>query len=50
MQTGFYLATVVCLAGVYALVRWITDARFGRLLIALRDDEARVRFWATTRW
>ncbi|MEZ4708123.1 MAG: urea ABC transporter permease subunit UrtC [Caldilineaceae bacterium] len=44
VQTGFYLATVICLAGVYVLTRWITDARFGRLLIALRDDEARVRF------
>lgn len=44
VQLGFYLATVVCLAGVYALARWITDSRFGRLLVAVRDDESRVRF------
>ena len=44
VQTGFYLATVICLALVYVLARWVTDSRFGRLLIALRDDEARVRF------
>lgn len=44
VQTGFYIVTVVCLVAVYALTRWIVDSRFGRLLIALRDDEARVRF------
>ena len=44
MQTGFYLATVVSLIGVYLLAYWVTRSRFGQLLIALRDDEARVRF------
>lgn len=44
VQTGLYIATVICLALVYLLARWITESRFGRLLIALRDDEARVRF------
>ncbi|MEM7127251.1 MAG: urea ABC transporter permease subunit UrtC [Chloroflexota bacterium] len=44
MQTGFYIATVICLALVYLLARRITSSRFGRLLVALRDDEARVRF------
>jgi len=44
MQTAFYITTVLCLAGVYLLSRWLTEARFGRLLIALRDNEDRVRF------
>ncbi|WP_026369453.1 urea ABC transporter permease subunit UrtC [Kallotenue papyrolyticum] len=44
VQRGFYLATVVALAGVYLLCRWLTGARFGRLLVALRDNEERVRF------
>ena len=43
-QHGFYYLTVVCLLGVYILVRWLTSSRFGRLLVAVRDDESRVRF------
>lgn len=44
IQTSFYIATVICLVLVYLLARRLTDSRFGRLLIALRDDEDRVRF------
>jgi urea transport system permease protein len=43
-QFVFYTLTVLFLAGVYALSRWITSGRFGNLLIAIRDDESRVRF------
>ncbi|AFY65955.1 urea ABC transporter permease subunit UrtC [Geitlerinema sp. PCC 7407] len=43
-QRGFYIVTVVTLAGAYALCRWLTSGRFGRLLVAIRDDESRVRF------
>ena len=43
-QFVFYAVTVVLLAGAYALCRWLTSGRFGRLLIAIRDDESRVRF------
>lgn len=43
-QHGFYYVTVACLLGVYVLGRWLTSSRFGRLLVALRDDESRVRF------
>lgn len=43
-QHGFYYLTVVCLLGVYILARWLTSSRFGRLLVAVRDDESRVRF------
>ncbi|MDX2216904.1 MAG: urea ABC transporter permease subunit UrtC [Oculatellaceae cyanobacterium bins.114] len=41
---AFYVATIVFLVLAYALCRWLTSGRFGRLLIAIRDDEPRVRF------
>jgi len=43
-QVGFYIITILFLALTYALCRWLTSGRFGRLLIAIRDDESRVRF------
>ena len=43
-QFAFYTLTVLFLAGGYALCRWLTSGRFGRLLLAIRDDENRVRF------
>ena len=44
MQTTFYIVTVILLALTYGLCRWLTSGRFGRMLIAIRDDENRVRF------
>jgi urea transport system permease protein len=44
VQLGFYLATVVCLGLVYLLCRRIVDSRFGRVLVAGRDNENRLRF------
>ncbi len=44
VQVGFYLVTIACLLAVYLLCRWLTTGRFGRLLVAIRDDENRVRF------
>lgn len=44
MQLTFYFITVAMLALMYGLCRWLTSGRFGRLLIAIRDDENRVRF------
>ncbi len=43
-QFFFYTLTVLFLAAAYALCRWLTSGRFGRLLMAIRDDESRVRF------
>ncbi len=43
-QFLFYALTVLLLVGSYALCRWLTSGRFGRLLIAIRDDESRARF------
>lgn len=44
MRMVFYITTVVILIAMYALCRWLTSGRFGRMLIAIRDDENRVRF------
>ncbi len=44
VQSTFYVLTVVFLALSYLLCRWLTSGRFGRLLVAIRDDESRVRF------
>ncbi len=43
-QKTFYISTIIILVAVYYLCRWLTSGRFGRLLIAIRDDETRVRF------
>ncbi|BAZ01656.1 ABC transporter permease protein [Tolypothrix tenuis PCC 7101] len=40
----FYTLTVIFLTATYGLCRWLTSGRFGKLLIAIRDDESRVRF------
>lgn len=44
VQRTFYILTVICLILIYLLCRWLTSGRFGRLLIAIRDDETRVHF------
>jgi urea transport system permease protein len=44
VQRGIYLLSVVVLALAYLLCRWLINSRMGRLLVAMRDDENRVRF------
>ena len=44
IQTLFYVLSVVFLVGGYAFCRWLISGRLGRLLVAIRDDEPRVRF------
>jgi urea transport system permease protein len=44
VQWYFYLLSLFGLIGAYILCRWLTNGRFGRLLVAIRDDEPRVRF------
>ena len=41
---ALYIATVIVLGVVYLGCRALVNSRFGRLLIAVRDDETRVRF------
>lgn len=43
-QTTLYTLTVLTLTGTYLLFRHITHSRYGRLLIAVRDAEDRVRY------
>jgi urea transport system permease protein len=44
VQRGLYVVTVVCLLGTFLLARALVKSRYGRLLIAVRDAEDRVRF------
>jgi urea transport system permease protein len=43
-KIALYMITVVCLGLSYLLCRWLVGSRFGKLLVAVRDDENRVRF------
>jgi urea transport system permease protein len=44
VQWLFYLFSLFGVVGAYGICRWLTNGRFGRLLMAIRDDEPRVRF------
>ena len=44
VQANLYRVTVLALAVCLALAAWLTNSRLGRLLIALKDDEQRLRF------
>jgi urea transport system permease protein len=43
-QRGLYVITAVALVGAWALCRWITTSRAGKVLVAIRDSETRVLF------
>ncbi|CDM92813.1 MULTISPECIES: urea ABC transporter permease subunit UrtC [Limnospira] len=43
-QLVFYELSILLMILIYLLCRWLTSGRFGRLLVAIRDDENRVRF------
>ena len=43
-QFTFYVLTIITLVLAYALCRWLTSGSFGNLLVAIRDDENRLRF------
>lgn len=51
-RRGLYIASVLLLAGVFLLYRWLTRAKFGHLMQAIRDGENRVLFsgYATARY
>ena len=44
MKLGLFVITLLALGGVYGLCHWITKSRLGRVLIAIRDNETRLRF------
>ncbi|HUN47931.1 MAG TPA: urea ABC transporter permease subunit UrtC [Stellaceae bacterium] len=43
-RRGLYVASVIALGLGFLLCRWIVQSKLGRLLLALRDAENRVRF------
>jgi urea transport system permease protein len=43
-RLGLYIASAIGLAGAYLLCRFITASKLGRVLLAVRDAESRVRF------
>jgi urea transport system permease protein len=43
-QWLLYFLTATTLVAVYLGARWLVSGRFGRILVAVRDDESRVRF------
>ncbi|HEU0020653.1 MAG TPA: hypothetical protein VFR55_03130, partial [Dehalococcoidia bacterium] len=43
-QMGLYYISVGTLIGIYLVFQFALSSRFGRLLVAMRDDENRVRF------
>lgn len=51
-RRGLYVASIVLLAAVFLLYRWLTRAKFGHLMQAIRDGENRVLFsgYATARY
>lgn len=44
MQRNLFWLTLVLVIGAFLLCRWLTRGRFGDALIAIRDDEPRLRF------
>jgi urea transport system permease protein len=43
-KLALYITTALVLGAVFLLCRYLVRSRFGRLLVAVRDDENRVRF------
>jgi urea transport system permease protein len=44
VQRQLFWLTVLLAVGAWLLTRWLTSGRFGDALIAIRDDEPRLRF------
>jgi len=43
-RCGLLVATALLLCALYLMAHWLTRSRFGKVLIAVRDTEARTRF------
>ncbi|MFI3288528.1 MAG: urea ABC transporter permease subunit UrtC [Rikenellaceae bacterium] len=44
VKLGLYIFTVVVLGGIYFGAKALTNSKFGKLLIGIRDSESRLRF------
>jgi urea transport system ATP-binding protein len=45
VKLGLYVLTVLALGGTYVLCRTVIKSRIGRVLVAIRDNENRLRFF-----
>jgi urea transport system permease protein len=43
-RIGLYVASAAALCGAFALCRYVVSSKLGRVVVAIRDAEARVRF------
>jgi urea transport system permease protein len=43
-RAGLFAATVLAVAGAYLASRYVVDSKLGRVVLAIRDGESRVRF------
>ena len=43
-RVGLYVAAVLAMGGAFLLGRWLVASKLGRVLLALKDAESRVRF------
>ncbi|MDX2111355.1 MAG: urea ABC transporter permease subunit UrtC [Verrucomicrobiota bacterium] len=43
-RRGLFIASILTLAGVFLLFRWLTKTKFGKVMQAIRDGENRVLF------
>jgi ABC-type branched-subunit amino acid transport system permease subunit len=50
VQLALYGLTVLSLAGVYLICCYLVRSRFGRVLLAIRDDEPTLRFFGYKPW
>lgn len=52
MQTRFwlYIVSVLCMLLAFFVARLLVNSPFGRVLIAVRDDESRLRFFGYKTW
>jgi len=41
---GLYIVTVIALIGAYCFCRWLVRSRLGKVLVAIRDHENRLRY------
>ncbi len=45
-----YIVSVLTLTAVFLAAKWLVHSRFGRVLVAIRDDETRLRFAGYKTW
>jgi urea transport system permease protein len=44
VQRGLFWVTLVCLAGAFVFLQWMLGTDFGKIVLAIRDGENRIRF------